>query len=208
MNAAINVAETATESLKKHMVIPDVIKDQSFKPWGLLAAEYSPSSPIAMGNTLLVKDTQSKPKVHFTLDPQSEFKIRDQDLFTLVLTDPDAPSREDHKWSEYCHFVEADIRLPFEYAHNSTSAVPDFVSCELRGGRSIVEYQGPAPPKNTGKHRYVLMLFKQPNDSSKFTKIADRPNWGYGTAATGIHKMATENHLQLIAANFFYAQAD
>ncbi|SCV03003.1 LANO_0G01552g1_1 [Lachancea nothofagi CBS 11611] len=207
MNYAINVSQVATDALSTHGIIPDVIKASGFKPWGLLAAEYSASAPVAMGNTLNVEEAQLKPKVHFTLDPKSEFKIKDSDLFTLVITDPDAPSRTDKKWSEYCHYVETDIRLPFEYSHGTSSAVPDFVASELTNGKALVEYHGPAPPKDTGKHRYVFLLYKQPGDSSSFTKIADRPNWGFGIPATGVDKWATENHLQLIAANFFLAQS-
>jgi len=28
-------------------------------------------------------------------------------------------------------------------------------------GEVLAEYVGPAPPKNTGKHRYVFLLYKQ-----------------------------------------------
>ncbi|SCU99031.1 LAME_0G01552g1_1 [Lachancea meyersii CBS 8951] len=206
MNYAINISQVATDALNTHNIIPDVVKAHDFKPWGLLAAEYSASAPVAMGNSLTVDETQSKPKVHFTLDPKSEFKIKDSDLFTLVITDPDAPSRTDKKWSEFCHYVETDIRLPFEYSHNTSSTVPDFVASELSNGKPLLDYIGPAPPSGTGKHRYVFLLYKQPGDSSSFTKIADRPNWGFGTPATGVDKWATENHLQLIAVNFFFTE--
>lgn len=206
MNYAINISQVASDSLTTHGIIPDVVKDTSFKPWGLLAAEYSPSAPVAMGNTISVEDAQSKPKVHFTLDPKSESKISDSDLFTLVITDPDAPSRTDKKWSEFCHYVETDLRMPSDSSHPTTSALPDFVASELANGKTLVEYHGPAPPKGTGKHRYVFLLYKQSGDSSSFTKVADRPNWGFGTPATGADKWATENHLQLIAVNFFVAE--
>ncbi|SCW03043.1 LAFE_0G01684g1_1 [Lachancea fermentati] len=205
MNQAINIAKTSAESLATHEIVPDVIKS-SFSPWGLLAAEYAAGSPVAMGNTLTIDETQAKPKVHFTLDPQSQFEIRDSDLFTLVITDPDAPSRSDHKWSEYCHYVEADIRMPFAYSRASSSAVPDFVASELAGGHVLADYVGPAPPKGTGKHRYVLLLYKQSGPASQLSKIADRPNWGYGAPATGAHRWAAENGLELVAANFFYAE--
>lgn len=207
MNYAINVAQASSDSLTTHKIIPDVVQDKSFKPQGLLAVEYSAAAPVAMGNTLTVEETQSKPKFHFTLDPKSEFKIRDADLFTLVMTDPDAPSRTDKKWSEFCHYVAADIRLATETSRSTSSAVPDFIASELSGGKTLVDYHPPGPPKGTGKHRYVFLLYKQPGDSSAFTKIADRPNWGFGSPATGVHKWASENHLELVAANFFFAES-
>lgn len=37
---------------------------------------------------------------------------------TLVLTDPDAPSRDDPKWSEMCHFIGIVPIVPFGDKHD------------------------------------------------------------------------------------------
>lgn len=211
MNQAFSFTQATTEALTKHEIIKDVIKADNFKPWGVLAAEYSKDAPIAMGNTLTVDKTQLKPVFQFNLNPEEGSpRINDKDLFTLVITDPDAPSRTDKKWSEYCHYVEADIKILDRSKASSTSELtqPQFVCAELVNGSVLQPYQGPAPPKGTGKHRYVLLLYKQPDGvtSSSFTEIKDRPNWGYGTPATGAHKWATENHLEPVSANFFLVE--
>lgn len=211
MYKAFNFTATSNEALSKHGILEDVIKHDGFKPWGVLAGEFGRDSPIAMGNTLGAKDTQSKPSIQFNLNPEEGApRVHDSDLFTLVITDPDAPSREDHKWSEYCHYVEADIKILDQSETSTSSKVnePQFVCAKLNSGHELMSYHGPAPPKGTGKHRYILLLYKQPNgvDSSKFTKIKDRVNWGYGTPATGVKKWATENNLEPIAANFFLVE--
>lgn len=210
MATTFSFTGATTEALAKHEILKDVLKDDQFKPWGVLAVEYSKDAPVAMGNTLSIEKAQVKPSVQFSLNPEEGGpKLQDKDLFTLVVTDPDAPSRTDKKWSEYCHYVEADIKILDRSGVSSASQVePQFVCAELNSGNVLQPYVGPAPPKGTGKHRYVFLLFKQPDGitSSQFTKIRDRPNWGYGTPATGVHKWATENKLEPISANFFLAE--
>lgn len=208
---AFSFTEATTEALSQHEILSDVLHDSQFKPWGVLAAEYSKGAPVAMGNTLSVDRTQLKPVVQFSLNPEEGSpRIKDRDLFTLVMTDPDAPSRTDKKWSEYCHYVESDLKILDHSATRSTAAVsePQFVVEELANGTVLQQYQGPAPPKGTGKHRYVFLLYKQPDGvtSKEFTPIKDRPNWGYGEPATGVHRWATENKLQPISANFFFVE--
>lgn len=211
MMHAFDFTKTTNEALLKHGILEDVIQEADFKPWGVLAGEFSSDSPIAMGNTLSAKDTQSRPTVQFNLNPEEGApRVSDKDLFTLVITDPDAPSRSDHKWSEFCHYIEADIKILDQTATATSGKVsePQFVCSKLNSGTELVSYHGPAPPKGTGKHRYVLLLYKQPAGvvSSKFTEVKDRPNWGYGTPATGVKKWASENNLKPIAANFFLVE--
>lgn len=208
---AYSFTQATSEALSQHDILKDVLHDPQFKAWGVLAAEYSKDAPVAMGNTLPVEKTQLKPVIQFTLNPEEKSpKVHDKDLFTLVVTDPDAPSRTDKKWSEYCHYVEADLKVLDHSATSSASHVsePQFVSAELKNGTVLQQYQGPAPPKGTGKHRYVFVLYKQPDGvtGKQFTTIKDRPNWGFGEPATGVHRWATENKLEPVSVNFFYAE--
>ncbi|EJS42655.1 tfs1p [Saccharomyces arboricola H-6] len=217
MNQAIDFTQASIDSYRKHGILEDVIHDTSFQPSGILAVEYSSSAPVAMGNMLTTDKAHSRPQFQFTFNKQMQkntaqadaFVPQADDLFTLVMTDPDAPSKTDHKWSEFCHLVECDLKLLNQSTHE-TSGTADFFASEINssGSNTLVEYMGPAPPKGSGPHRYVFLLFRQPKgvSSSKFSKIKDRPNWGYGTPATGVYKWAKENNLQLVASNFFYAE--
>jgi len=62
------------------------------------------------------------------------------------MTDPDAPSREDPKWSEFCHWISSDIELPnVEFIASSEN----FEASAAKGRKEIIEYMGPAPPDST-----------------------------------------------------------
>lgn len=197
--------ESAVQALDLHSIVSDVIR-APFKPQGALTIQYDSSDVVSMGNDLAISATQKKPTFQFTsCSPQ--FEVKKNDLFTLVMTDPDAPSRVDHKWSEYCHYVTTNLDMS---TAQNCACKPDCskecISCKLGCGDELMSYIGPAPPQGTGKHRYVFLLYKQPSGLTSFTDIKDRPNWGYGTPATGVEKWASENNLELIAANFFYAE--
>ncbi|KAJ7970288.1 MOTHER of FT and TFL1 1 [Quillaja saponaria] len=64
-------------------------------------------------------------------------------LYTLVMTDPDAPSPSEPIMREYVHWIVVDI--PGGTNPNR--------------GKEILPYMGPRPP--VGIHRYILVLFQQ-----------------------------------------------
>lgn len=45
----------------------------------------------------------------------------------------------------------------------------------VTGGDKIAEYIGSGPPKGTGKHRYVFVLFKQPKKLDALSKEPKSP---------------------------------
>nr|AZL87182.1 mother of FT and TFL1-like 2 [Petunia x hybrida] len=65
------------------------------------------------------------------------------DLFTLVMTDPDAPSPSEPNMREWVHWIVTDIP-----------------GCNnVARGKELLGYVGPRPP--VGIHRYILVLFRQ-----------------------------------------------
>lgn len=108
--------------------------------------------------------------------------------YVLALTDPDAPSRDDPKWSEFCHWIAIS-----PYWKNAKTGDPDSDEDCPEGQRprpdreidlvnEIIEYKAPAPPWNTGKHRYVLLAFVPANGTTERiypSKPKDRKHWGY-----------------------------
>ncbi|EAY84662.1 hypothetical protein OsI_06032 [Oryza sativa Indica Group] len=86
---------------------------------------------------------------------------RRNDLYTLIMTDPDAPSPSDPSMREFLHWIVVNIP-------GGTDASK---------GEEMVEYMGPRP--TVGIHRYVLVLFEQ---KARFVDgalmpPADRPNF-------------------------------
>lgn len=185
------------EALNKHEVIkdlfPKITDPENLSLSGTLSIQYPhPNVVVHQGNKLPTNVTQETPKSSYLANTDSPLDLNKS--YTLVMTDPDAPSRVDHKWSEYCHFVQTGIRF-----HDQTGGLID-------NGHEVVKYIGPGPPAGTGEHRYVFLLFEETQDNHAFTPIEGRPNWGYGTPATGIEKWALANKLRLLAIDFFFAE--
>ncbi len=77
-------------------------------------------------------------------------------FYTLVLTDPDAPSRASPTLREWVHWVRVNIP-------------GDNLPCDGEdGGDDLKTYVGAGPPASTGLHRYVFLLYKQPNGKQTF----------------------------------------
>lgn len=71
--------------------------------------------------------------------------------------------------------------------------------------KQIMEYAGPAPPEDTGKHRYVLVLL-QGKDGASPEAPKERKKWGNDEPRTGIRQWAEKNGLEPVAANFFFSK--
>lgn len=201
----MTISQLLDEAFKKHKIVPEVVDE--FDTQGLLTIEYSPSALVTMGNTLKVSETQHIPRIQFTLNSSSqepEMVVEEEDRFTLVFTDPDAPSNWDHKWSEYCHWIVTDLQLN---PNNLESVDSLSTMLDLSKGNEIVTYVGPGPPKNTQKHRYVFLLYKQ-DAKAHLAAPPDRPTWGTGVAGSGVRDWIKKHggDSKLLAVNFFYAQ--
>lgn len=106
-----------------------------------------PSGAVAqLGNALLPWQAKYEPNVSWNAD--------DNEFYSLILVDPDAPSRKNPVSREYRHWLV--VNIPGSSVHD---------------GEVALEYMGPAPPKGTDYHRYIFLIYKQ-NDriSSKQLK--------------------------------------
>ncbi|AET37319.1 YbhB/YbcL family Raf kinase inhibitor-like protein Ecym_1061 [Eremothecium cymbalariae DBVPG len=206
MNRAINIKAGTAQALTEHGILPDVlVSASSFESKGHLVLEYrseGSSLPVTLGNTLEVSQTQEVPSILFVAD--KEDSIKKEDLFTVVMTDPDAPSRKDHQWSEYCHYIQGNVRLSSD----------DGVSYGIGEGDVLVKYLGPGPPAGTGPHRYVWLLYKQPEgrwltQEDVVAASSSRKNWGWTDVEppVGVDRWAGEKNLELMAVNFFLAES-
>ncbi|XP_066148395.1 large ribosomal subunit protein mL38 [Euwallacea fornicatus] len=101
--------------------------------------------PVHYGNILKPEDAALKPELTFESD--------DSSLWTLVLTNPDG------------HFQDNDK----EYVHWFVANIP---GNKVDKGEVIINYLQPFPPKGTGYHRYIFILYKQNRklDFSKYKK--------------------------------------
>jgi len=170
-------------ALKKASIIPDILPD--FTPVCTISASYSSkkSGQVLLGNKLKPSKTKKQPAVWITCaDIEGDLAELRRDVgenYTIALTDPDAPSRKDPKWSEMCHWIATETG-------------------------DVVEYKAPGPPKHTSYHRYIFVLLK--GDNRNLTAPADRQHWGSGKERHGIADWAKNQSLEIVGANFFYAK--
>ncbi|OTA91297.1 hypothetical protein M434DRAFT_397318 [Hypoxylon sp. CO27-5] len=189
--------------LEKADIFPTVI--DKFLPSFLLDAEWPSGERTELGNTVPVGKVQDEPAIIVHRGSQSHSdtsgnKGNSNVTYTITITDPDAPSRDNPKWSEFCHFIATGIKFPI--SESSTTV-------NLSGLEDIMPYKPPGPPPKTGKHRYVFLLFAPTNgttDPLHLTKPGDRKHWGTGKQRHGVRDWAKENGLEPVAANFIYAQ--
>jgi len=99
--------------------------------------------PVYHGNRLKSFDAKNAPEVTFdhtfSISPGEPKK---DSLWTLVLTNPDGHFKEENK--EYVHWMIGNIP-----------------NGDISKGDLIVPYLQPFPPKGTGYHRHIFVLYKQ-----------------------------------------------
>ncbi|KAG2126081.1 phosphatidylethanolamine-binding protein [Suillus cothurnatus] len=184
-----------TEDLKNNGIIPDVIPvDPPFHPKALLVVTFPTNQEALLGNTLTKTDTADEPTVMFTPVPD----VTDEATYTLVMTDPDAPSRANPKFREWRHWVVTGVKAP------PTSAVEENDIAAQLTKPAVTPYYPPAPPPGTEKHRYVILLYQEPNAdfsipadaSERKNEPANRKNWNAA-------EFADKHGLKLVGVNYF-----
>jgi hypothetical protein len=89
-----------TYVLKQADIIPDIISaNPHFHPQAFLFATL-PVGPLLLGNTLNKTSSLTPPNISFTPMQAPTHK-----LYTIVMADPDAPSRDNQSYSAYRHWL-------------------------------------------------------------------------------------------------------
>lgn len=76
--------------------------------------------------------------------PNIKYKHDDNEFYTLIMIDPDAPSRKAPIMGEWIHWLV--VNIPGE---------------DISKGESLVDYTGARPLHGSGFHRYVFLIYKQ-----------------------------------------------
>lgn len=159
--------------------------------------EFPSDEAASLGNTLKVSDVQKEPTISITRPSEALDSAGSGLTYTITLTDPDAPSRDNPKWAEMCHFVATGITL---VGGRNSSMITMSGNLER-----IISWKPPGPPPKTGKHRYVFLLFAPANgttDPLDLTKPEDRRHWGTGKKRHGVRDWALDNGLAPVGKSF------
>lgn len=170
-----------------------------FLPSLLLDIEWPSSKHANLGNTLKPKKLQDEPTISLSRPLSSDepcSSINNNITYTITISDPDAPSRDDPKWSEMCHWIATGFAVSDDTGSSCSSSLM-LSSTELQ---HVMPYYPPGPPEKTGKHRYVFLVFAPANgttDPLNLTKPEDRQHWGYeyDGGRVGVRRWSQENGL-------------
>jgi phosphatidylethanolamine-binding protein (PEBP) family uncharacterized protein len=130
------------------------------------------------------------PKEQAAACPTVQFHVEPNELYTLAMVDPDAPSRQDPRMREWRHWLVCNMK-----------------DCNPKNGTVLTEWAGPTPPAGTGPHRYVFLLFKQHGKTINVTESDKRELLSGSRGKFRLQKWAQTHGLQdPIAMNYFLTQ--
>ncbi|OAD51926.1 Phosphatidylethanolamine-binding protein like protein F40A3.3, partial [Eufriesea mexicana] len=163
----------------KARIVPDILDTA---PVEKIEVKYG-DKVVDFGNELTPTMTQKIPEIRY--------KHEGGVLYTLVMTDPDAPTRKGYN-REFRHWLVGNI--PEE---------------DVGKGEVLAEYVGPAPPKDSGKHRYVFLVYKQNQGSITFDERRLSNRDGPQRKRFNVKKFAEKYNLEgPIAGNFMRSEYD
>jgi phosphatidylethanolamine-binding protein (PEBP) family uncharacterized protein len=169
------------EAFKKEEIVPDVI---DVAPKVKAEVTYPSGVSVELGSKLTPRQVKDQPSVSWPTEEGA--------YYVLIKTDPDAPSRADPKYREWHHWLVGNIP-----------------GKDISKGDVLSAYIGAGPPKGTGYHRYIFLLYKQPAGKIDFTE-ARLPN----TSQRGRPNFKTREFTKKynlgnpIAGNFYQAEWD
>ncbi|XP_018908850.2 protein D3 [Bemisia tabaci] len=143
--------EERKSALTKSRIIPEVIKKMPEHP---LQVKYVENKTVNYGNELEAHKLEFEPyRVKWPCELQT--------YYTLIMIDPDVPSAKNPKKKEELLWLVGNIRGIF-----------------ILTAKHVAKYLQPDPEEDTGLHRIVFILFKQPNGVIKFNETNDYNDLG------------------------------
>ncbi|XP_073031960.1 CEN-like protein 1 [Primulina eburnea] len=163
------------ETLCVGRIIGEVV--DCFYPSVQLNVIYNGNKHVSNGHELMPALVAANPRVEIGGEDM-------RDAYTLVMTDPDAPSPSEPYLREHVHWIVTDI--------------PGTTDASF--GREVVCYEKPKP--TIGIHRYAFVVFKQKGRHSVKYLPSSRDHFN-------TRRFAQENGLDLpVAALYFNAQRE
>ncbi|RUO96299.1 phosphatidylethanolamine-binding protein [Jimgerdemannia flammicorona] len=126
----------------------------------------------------IIPDETQKP-------PEIDFKAEEGEVkYCVIMTDPDAPSRQSPIRREWRHWVVGNIP-----------------GTNIAEGDELEPYMGPAPPQDSGPHRYVFLLYRQTGVRMGFAPFEHGHRAGFKAAT-----WAEQHEMKLVGANYFLVE--
>ncbi|EKM52967.1 uncharacterized protein PHACADRAFT_259141 [Phanerochaete carnosa HHB-10118-sp] len=196
-------------ALERSGIIPDVVPAaRSFTPTHLFAVLYPTGTgrEVLLGNEFSRDETLDEPVVSFTpMSVASTPEDANADpSYTLVMLDPDVPSRAEPTNRSFRHWVITGLKPPAEPDSASTTAS----AAALETQPAVTPYRAPDPRPNTGVHRYTFLLFTEPPAGVQIPHDApEHLNEREQRRKWDVWAFANKYGLELVGANFLTVRA-
>lgn len=121
-----------------------------------------------------------------------QWQAKENTYYTVCMTDPDAPSRKEPTYREWHHWLVGNVP-----------------GNKISEGETLSEYVGSGPPPDTGLHRYVFLIYEQPDGKINFSEPRLTNRSGDNRGGFSIRKFAEKYKLgDPIAGNLYQAEYD
>ncbi|XP_030754179.1 protein D2-like [Sitophilus oryzae] len=167
-----------SQAFTEHQIVPDVI-DQ---PPTQTATVTYPKAKVNLGNEIGPVNVRQQPQVTYPAEKNA--------YYTLIMTDPDAPSRTSPDRKEARHWLVGNIP-----------------GSDVSKGQVISAYIGSGPPQGSGLHRYIFLIYQQPGKITFDEKHESETEMGERMSFV-VRKFTEKYKLVLKAGNFYQAQYD
>jgi hypothetical protein len=168
----------------------------SFNPSALMTVTFPGVGPISPGQNLSRQETARAPDV--TITPANS-SVSTTGNFTLMMVDAYFVGTNESN-RQVLHWLANSATL-----QNDSSPCPS-LNVSTDGGLVVTGYNSPAPPVNTGLHRYVILLFSQPPSFSPPANLSS-PIVGIDLYFYLTDYISSSNLGQPIAGMFFGVQS-
>ncbi|OXG45106.1 nuclear protein [Cryptococcus neoformans] len=165
---------------------------ETFQPEALLNVTFG-GNAISTGDKLDQDAVSSSPTL--AVSPASNATLESGQLYTIVMVDADIVGTDESTTEQTRHWLVNSASLSTEaasYAVNWT------------GSTSITDYAGPGPASGSGSHRYVIIVYAQPDT---FSPPANLSQAGTPLSTMSLSSYVSESGLgDLITANYFQVE--
>jgi len=198
MTSGFGLAQTPISDLfTTHQVVSDVVPTA---PNARLTVVFSDGAQVLGGNEMLIKATQPQPQISFPTETNT--------FYTLIMLDPDNDTRQTHKYRQFIHWGVVNI-----------AGANGIQNLDVASGHVLSPYMGCAPEPGSGRHRYVVLLYRQPGviPTDKLPTLGQSSTVGqllmpnnFKERSNFDHHKFFQDHLgsqpTLVAGNFFFAE--
>ncbi|KAK8775578.1 hypothetical protein V5799_031084 [Amblyomma americanum] len=174
--------QTVVDSGQSVWIKEELVADLSLPgaPNATLEVTYAGDLKVTLGNTLTPQQASTAPTVSLNVPVDCEGP------YALLMVDPDATSRKNPVFRSWMHWMVLNI--------NSTE--------KLQEGDAALPYNGPAPPKGSGLHRYVFLVYCQRGMRLQAKDLAPKERKNFNLAEF-VNRTSLGTPL---AGNFFVAE--